>query len=705
MSRGELFTSPPLLDRQHVHSKASLHFHAHSTLGSHPSKHSHTGLAANNEEFLAKTGPAIDRLGIQACERESSAFLFALFSTLLDPKHPPVSIEMYTQSPSIQDLLSARSKAQTLSIYSTLTTHTTINNQLDTSTHLPSDISESARRAMAEEASNGLWSPSMESGGGDLEEDQHMQSQFIPPPSPDPTEDSDYSPSLGVASVRVVSRVPSANGDAGNVPTAYSTVKARRGSIDMLKGGIYKNAEKPEEQERSDPTTANPAVKRVLNARNLAINTQNPPQQLYQPGEHRSATPDPARSRYANLDLPLTSRSLPPSQAPPITTPINTSFSSAPLSAVPAHVATVTAAAHARRRSSQGSYSSSVCLSPVDDENVTSLQRMQSFLGPKMKHISPAPWQLDPSRISEGNEETESGSLFWNEDDFEIGSVQMATKTPRSRSVREALGLVASTATVTTTGRAAATKGDLSALRGLGLAMDAKAAATARTISDEAATSSTSASYNIPRSFSKDSIRPSPLSASSTKTTFEQPTMTVSNIVRTRSPDPTSASAQTFFEASRTSLSTSKPDTSQAAHLARRRSITAEAAFSGSLPSSSTAHSAAAARPSTPPEHTSSERPKRVDVIVRKRPPLVTKDSGCSVQTTATSYTKPTASPSVTSLSSLPSPTPKANDPSSYTGKGFMSSTLWLELTLVLDSRPERLEAHISGCRQRARER
>lgn len=422
----------------------------------------------------------------------------------------------FSQSPSVEDLLSARSKRSVpvQSFYSTFATATEI------------DLPEAARLAMHEEAANGVWSPSMTSPIS--EEETYAKpievegTQAEPGPATPTMSESQYSSrsrSPSMASVKVAAVIK--GGPARAVELASASVAA--GS----KAGIA-----------IDDSTS---PKRLLNSRNLQINTalsavRSYPQQLM--------TPSLLTVRGTLLQeslVPSTSRSLPEKtdETPPI-------IPSAPLSAIPLHLS------RPRRRSSLDSFST--LSSPVlgDDDtlglNQASVHRMQSFLGPKMKHISPAPWNNE--NINDVASDYTSESSFWNDDDPEIGSVHMATKTPRSRSMKEALGLATSTSAVkpeiTTTGT----------LKGLGLAATATTSvpsptsrpsvSSERSVKARTATASSDTSmYSgkaskirsfLSRSESRDVMAspPPPLPV--------HPVLTVSNITRSKSPEPSTFS-------------------------------------------------------------------------------------------------------------------------------------------------------------------
>lgn len=400
------------------------------------------------------------------------------------------------QSPSVEDLLSARSKRSqqhnlaTNSIYSTITT-------LSAKTEL--DLSESARLAMAQESVDPIWSPSMSSNYGHDDEDEEendksstqdghvntrrthhynagAEEEDLQSPNPDfatPTiSESEYSRSPSLGSVRMAAVVQKA------IPTSGLGISSLSNITTINNNRASSSQEGPDNiastsfNSSSDSTneytpTASPS-KRVMNARNLIINTSGFSAAHAYP--HQSTTPPIAMPNSARIERSpppshsIISRSVPESAI--IGNTNSNSFSSplrtATLPPVP-HTAgpttTSTSSSNQRaslreqikavRRSSTDS-SLSYLSSPLLDEDDTlgphkaSLLRMQSFLGPKMKHISPAPWSTDIPDASNGSGGragdtssvissssmpiSESTSGIWSEIDSEIGSVHMATK-------------------------------------------------------------------------------------------------------------------------------------------------------------------------------------------------------------------------------------------------------------------------------------
>jgi len=457
--------------------------------------------------------------------------------------------ETIAQSPSIEDLLSARSKRSnhnlaTNSFYSTITT-------LSARTDL--DISDAARLAMARESANPVWSPSMSSHYDDENENDnenenededgsstqggHVNIGHMTAPNsninsnsnttdfPTPTiSESDYSRSPSLASVRMAAIVQK------TTPTTTSGLGI---STNTTSTTTTITAPSSLEGHGNDPEEVTPTVsptKRVLNARNLIINTSGSVGAAHA-YPHESTTPSVAPPSSARIEhsppprrppsaarsqstleastISSTSR-IPYSPMRTATMPIvpryadPTASTSSPSTQSSVTPASALAKSQLVRRSSTDS-SLSYLSSPLADEddladedaalgpNTASLLRMQSFLGPKMKHISPAPWSIDgsspnpedrtsvvstsssvPASESAATTATSGRGSIWSEIDSEIGSVHMATKstgrlnnagtaaTASKSALKDALG---STATGT--------------LKGLGLAIANASAAVA----------------------------------------------------------------------------------------------------------------------------------------------------------------------------------------------------------------------------------
>ena len=424
------------------------------------------------------------------------------------------------QSPSVEDLLSARSKRSVpvQSFYSTFTTATEL------------DLPEAARLAMREEAANGVWSPSMNSAVSEDDAQAIFQRQEgqlevgLETPTMSESQYSSRSRSPSMASVKVA-----------------AIVKGESAKTMDLSATATKSDQSEQQQDSTSP-------KRLLNSRNLQINTALSAAHAY---PQQLTTPSMPTGRSAHIGvsaIPLTSRSLPGNFASAAS---SAAAIAAPLSAIPPHIT------RPRRRSSLDSLSTLASPTLGDDDALglhqASLQRMQSFLGPKMKHISPAPWNNENANDA-FSDYTSEGS-FWNDDDPEIGSVQLATKTPRSKSMKEALGLATSANVVkpeiTTTGT----------LKGLGLAIAAAtsvASPSRPSVSSETSTKSRTmtASSDTSMYSGKASKFRGFLSRSESRDVMASPpppvpshtTMKVSNITRSKTPEPAvSALSQNAF--------------------------------------------------------------------------------------------------------------------------------------------------------------
>jgi hypothetical protein len=419
--------------------------------------------------------------------------------------------ETIAQSPSIEDLLSARSKRSnhnlaTNSFYSTITT-------LSARTDL--DISDAARLAMARESANPVWSPSMSSHYGDETEvededgsstqgghvnsnthvlntshaSDHNNDNATDFPTPTISE-SEYSRSPSLASVRMAAVVQKVTPTTSGLGISTSSTTT------------YSSASSSSEGHNSSQNEVTPTVspaKRVLNARNLIINTSGLVGAAHA-YPHESTTPSVAPPSSARIEHSPPARRPPSagrSQSTLETSTISSSSNKLPYS--PMRTATMpsvprsagptasTSSSSSRnsptrarvlsksklvRRSSTDS-SLSYLSSPLaeeddlDEEDASlgphkaSLLRMQSFLGPKMKHISPAPWSIDgsspnpedrtsvfstassvPASESAATGTSGRGSI-WSEIDSEIGSVHMATKSTGRSNGNFASGIAA----------------------------------------------------------------------------------------------------------------------------------------------------------------------------------------------------------------------------------------------------------------------
>ena len=568
-------------------------------------------------------------------------------------------LHSFVHSPSIEELLSARSKRSrelaVNSVYSNLTTRTTLPKELDNNL-ATTFLSEATRLALIEEASAGLrTSPTTTTRC-----QEHFQNDEGSSFSPTFSE-SDYSPSLSVASVRMASRIT----DGGH----FHNYERRTGSsADFLEKGttFAAHCDKiPPSCGAQEQTTPG---KRILNQRNLVIETALP---------IASASKDLGlgltSSFSAEFRHPLTSR-------PALATSPKSSSSPQPVLPFVTQILDSTS-----RRSSQISYTTSSTISTEDDETPSlgqaSLQRMQSFLGPKMTYISPAPWQIDGGDLEYHLNDQNSERSFWTDNDIEIGSVHMATKTPRSRSVKEAHGFAGSSSDANGN---TAVKANLNTLKGLGLVVttDGTSPAKPGDIHQESDNKCPSAPQPVDKStFQQRSQRaidkpsgsdahsgglnpvsPEPFSSLPPPSL---PTTTVTNIVRSRSPDPKKIVQTTLQEhaipgnsansSKALNLKLSRPlSPLKPVKLDRRRSMTAEAVLLGRHPYEINI------RPLAPSVSV------KANHVSRKRAPVYQQESDASIHTVesfSTSSTKSRPTPS-SSMASLPSPTPKSSDSS-----------------------------------------
>lgn len=628
------------------------------------------------------------------------------------------------QSPSVEDLLSARSKRShdnlaTNSIYSTITT-------LSAKTEL--DLSESARLAMAQESADPVWSPSMSSNydddGGDdgnhnsnedddgsSTQNEHVNnnSQFnydqASSPNPDfatPTiSESEYSRSPSLGSVRMAAIVQKA------IPTSGLGISS-----------LGSNTEPPSSSSSSIDNsqytpTASPS-KRVLNARNLIINTGGIA--AARPYPHQSTTPPIAMPNSAKVEHsppppPLTSRSVPESS-----NINNTNFSSplrtATLPPVPHTAGPVqrslsqkrTSATKLVRRSSTES-SLSYLSSPLVDEDDTlgphkaSLLRMQSFLGPKMKHISPAPWSTDAGDASSVVSSSsipvsESASAGWSEVDSEIGSVHMATKsvarsgkvngkdgtTSTATGTLKGLGLAiaSASAVVANAATGGASRPSMSSERGAKSRTTTASSAFSTWSGTSRGTTNDGSKFGLSRSQSQEpfdaSNIPLPPLPSPSKTTTTA-TVKVTNIIRSKSPEsypplPSSAVTATFPPLSRSVSPGDKLDNEPGSEtpFSQLKTVTSAPETNATF----TAASACIQALSTSlPEGSIHQVPpnnaKKPPSLPRKRPPIVHQDSTYSSTTSAcTGESYVTSMSHSTSHTSLPTPN---SDPSDLAAK------------------------------------
>ena len=470
--------------------------------------------------------------------------------------------------------------------------------------------------------------------------------------------ESQYSPTPSVGSVRMASR---ARGG-GQPQSGEFPLDGRRQQ--NRKYAIVQNDDTVQALERSTQGQMMP-VKRVLNQRNLVIQTAP---SLAHPYPSKFTTLDLRSACSAEIQLPPSFHDLPAASSSQ-----NAASSSQPLAAL--HPEPHPNPRHTRRRSSEGSLTSSGSTSRETGSlsaSHASQQRMQSFLGPKMKHISPAPW-----RIGEGEENAALHDLiipssFWPNDDVEIGSVHMATKTPRSRSVKEALGFGNSHNNVHINTPVIA---DLHTLKGLGLVGVAGSIAPSGRIPGITTTPKNSNAPTSPADLANN-FQPVGSTTTDPKTILARtesytssvspgsscsfplppltstsliPTMTVTNIVRSRSPDPASMVQTSYLDLGNLGSSPIRSTSAfKAAIKERRRSLTTEAVLQKSSPHRT------AARPLTPPPLI-----KANDLVYQQE----NSDDSRRRDSAATGSTSsfPTSS---NSMASLPSPTPKASDAS-----------------------------------------
>ena len=509
------------------------------------------------------------------------------------------------QSPSVEDLLSARSKRSVpvQSFYSTFTIATEL------------DLPEAARLAMREEAENGLWSPSMDSAVSD--DDGQVAGHHIG----DEHEIGLETPTMSESQYSSRSRSPSM----ASIKTAALVRGGAASAIDVAAATLAHSDTSP---------------KRLLNTRNLQINTALSTVHAY---PQQLTTPSAPSGRSAQIEVspaPLTSRSLPGNVAS-----ITTTTLVAPLSAIPRHVN------RPRRRSSLDSLSTLASPTLGDDDslgvNQASLQRMQSFLGPKMKHISPAPWNNENDASSDYNT---SESSFWNDDDPEIGSVHMATKTPRSRSMKEALGLATSGSIVKPDTAGSGT------LKGLGFAMAASSPARAAFKAEQSTKARTMTASSDTSMYTGKARFKGFLSRSESRDIMASPpppvpshtVMTVSNITRSKSPEssgaqPTSilSDLQSMNREPHLEIAARSTTPTVTASLSKRRSLSNIETTAGKLAEASTLssstpvgaealQSAVAQIAEASLQQTStaavSLQARRAAAPVRKRPPILTQD-------------------------------------------------------------------------------
>lgn len=633
---------------------------------------------------------------------------------------PSVSASMalpIAQSPSVEDLLSARSKRfhhnlATSSIYSTITT-------LSAKTEL--DLSESARLAMAQESADPVWSPSLssnygdDSDGNDARDDEdddgsstqnehvrninHDCDQASSPnlESATPTiSESEYSRSPSLGSVRMAAIVQKA------VPTSGLGISSLASSIqDSTQPGSSSSSSIDSSQYTP---TASPS-KRVLNARNLIINTGGIG--AARPYPHQSTTPPIALPNSAKIEHsppPLTSRSVPESSnINNFSSPLRT----ATLPPVPQTAGPIQRTLSQKRasqtklvRRSSTDSSLSYLSSPLLDEDDTlgphkaSLLRMQSFLGPKMKHISPAPWSTDADASSVVSSSSilvsETASAVWSEVESEIGSVHMATKSvARSGKVTGKDG-TANTATGT--------------LKGLGLAiasasavvanaaaggvsrpsMSSERSAKSRTTTASSAfstwsgtsrgTTNDGSKFGLSRSQSQEPFDASGIPLPPLPSPSATATMKVTNITRSKSPEnypplPSSAVTATFPPLSRSVSPADKLDSEPGSETPFGQLKTVTSAPEGNA--TFTAASACIQALSTSLPESSIQAPsksgKKPPSLPRKRPPIVHQDSTFSNTTsTCTGESYVTGMSHSTSISSLPAPN---SDPSDLASK------------------------------------
>lgn len=314
-----------------------------------------------------------------------------------------------------------------------------------------------------------------------------------------------------------------------------------------------------------------------------------------------------------------------------------------------------------------------------------SSERMQGLLGAKMKHISPAPWRLSEARseISDAGSSTAlsvSTSSNTVDEDPEIGSVQTATKSPRTgqgfRSVFGAASTTWSTSTSTDPPTATA-RAETATLKGLGLALTLpKRSNTAKLVPVPTA-------QQRQRSGTAPATLVAPLEVHSAPS--DQPVQAASpnkSIVSgdDKLPFPSSApSTQIFFDPSThpTSIPPSSSDHAKSdethgpptpAKHERRRSLSGstDAPHRRTKNQTPDSHGRSAAstpntRPPTPPQQTTASV-RSLQSGQRKRPPIYHQDTDTSILSAATvspaskTSTGGRSMPSSVSLTSLPSP-------------------------------------------------